>query len=104
MAVVNVVGSVLHFILKVVLLPVQAILTLLELSISFIGGLVLFLTKAFGVLLIVAAIFDWITKTYSSKEIMETFVTGLCVAIIPEALVAWGVAGIEILKDFLYDL
>lgn len=35
---------------------------------------------------------------------METFVTGLCVAIIPEALVAWGVAGIEILKDFLYDL
>ncbi|SCY10829.1 hypothetical protein [Butyrivibrio sp. INlla14] len=104
MAVLDGIESVLHFMLKVALLPVQAVLTLLELSISFLGGMVLLVTKIFGFMLVVCAVFELISKTGTSDWILEMFLTGVGVAVIPEALVTWGIGGIELLKEFLYEI
>lgn len=104
MTVLKGIGAVLHFLLKAALLPVQAVLTLLEIAISFLGGMVLLVTRIFGFLLVVCAAFELITKTGTSEWILEMFISGVCVAVIPDALVSWGLAGIELLKAVLYEL
>ena len=67
---------VIRFILRIVLLPVQAILTLLMLAIdSFING---------------SASLGW-----------QGLIVGIIVAVVPQALTIWGAEGIVCLKELL---
>ena len=78
---------VIRFILRIVLLPVQAILTLLMLAIDFIGGLANLVCWVLGVFFVIGGICSFINGSASLG--------------VPQALTLWGAAGIGCLKELL---
>lgn len=93
------VGTVLRFILKIVLLPVQAVLTLLMLAIGFIGGLANLVCWVLGVFFIIGGICSFINGSASLG--WQGVIVGILVAVIPQALTIWGAEGIGCLKELL---
>jgi hypothetical protein len=59
------VGTVLRFVLRVVLLPVQAVLTLLMLAIGFIGGLANIVCWLLGAFFVIGGICSFINGSAS---------------------------------------
>lgn len=79
---------VIRFILKIVLLPVQAILTLLILAIDFIGGLANLVCWVLGVFFVIGGICSFINGSASLG--WQGLIVGIIVAVVPQALNSMG--------------
>lgn len=101
MAVLYGIGTVLRFILKVALLPVQAVLTLLMLAMAFIGSLTCTLFETIGTLGVICGLYEFISSTGSAASGWQFLIGGILLVIIPQALTIWGEVGLLNLKDFL---
>lgn len=101
MSVVDVIGNVLRFLVRIMLLPVQAALTLILLAVEFLSGLLCVVGGMIGFLAIVAAIVELCSASGTGANALYYFIGGLCFAVIPQALSIWGEVGILGLKDFL---
>ncbi|WP_029070340.1 hypothetical protein [Kandleria vitulina] len=93
------VGTVLRFVLRVVLLPVQAVLTLLMLAIGFIGGLANIVCWLLGAFFVIGGICSFINGSASLG--WQGLIVGIIVAVVPQALTLWGAEGIVCLKELL---
>ena len=87
---------VIRFIIRIVLLPVQAILTLL---IDFIGGLANLVCWVLGVFFVIGGICSFINGSASLG--WQGLIVGIIVAVVPQALTIWGAEGIGCLKELL---
>jgi hypothetical protein len=101
MAVLHGVGMFFRFVLRLVLLPVQAVLTLLYLAVNFVGGLAIFVFWLLGVFLVIGGIADFICNNSLTTMGWQEIVIGVLIAVIPQALMVWGSEGILGLKEFL---
>ena len=90
---------VIRFILRIVLLPVQAILTLLMLAIDFIGGLANLVCWVLGVFFVIGGICSFINGAAALG--WQGLIVGIIVAVVPQALTIWGAEGIGMLKEVL---
>jgi hypothetical protein len=99
MTVLNGIGTVLRFILRIALLPVQAVLTLLMLAIGFIGGLTNLVCWVLGVFFVIGGICSFINGSASLG--WQGLIVGIIVAVVPQALTLWGAEGIGCLKELL---
>ena len=88
---------VIRFILRIVLLPIQAILTLLMLAIDFIGGLANLVCWVLGVFFVIGGSFI----NGSASLGWQGLIVGIIVAVVPQALTIWGAEGIVCLKELL---
>lgn len=93
------VGTVFRFILRIALLPVQAVLTLLMLAIAFIGGLANIVCWLLGAFFVIGGICSFINGTASLG--WQGLIVGIIVAVVPQALTLWGAEGIGCLKELL---
>ena len=93
------VGIVFRFILRVALLPVQAVLTLLMLAIGFIGGLANIVCWLLGAFFVIGGICSFINGSASLG--WQGLIVGIIVAVVPQALTIWGAEGIGCLKELL---
>ena len=93
------VGIVFRFILRIALLPVQAVLTLLMLAIGFIGGLANIVCWLLGAFFVFGGICSFING--SATLGWQGFIVGIIVAVVPQALTIWGAEGIGCLKEVL---
>lgn len=101
MTILCVIGTILRFLLRVVLLPVQAVLTLVLIAIDFVSGLAGIVFGFAGAICIIGGLVELISKTGSTSLGIEGLVGGICLAVIPQALAIWGEAGIIGLKGML---
>lgn len=99
MAVLYGVGTVFRFILRIALLPVQAVLTLLMLAIGFIGGLANIICWLLGAFFVIGGICSFINGSASLG--WQGLIVGIIVAVVPQALTLWGAEGILGLKELL---
>ena len=95
------IGTVLRFILRVALLPIQAVLTLLLLAMAFIGSLACTLFEIIGTIGIICGLYEYISSTGSAISGWQFLIGGILLVIIPQALTIWGEAGLLNLKDLL---
>ena len=93
------VGTVLRVILRIALLPVQAVLTLLMLAIGFIGGLASIVFELLGVFLVIGGLCSFATDSASLG--WQGIIVGIIVAVVPQALTLWGEECLIGLKDLL---
>lgn len=92
-------GTVLRVILRISLLPVQAVLTLLMLAIGFIGGLANIVCWLLGAFFVIGGICSFINESTSLG--WQGVIVGIIVAVVPQALNLCGTDGILGLKEFL---
>lgn len=95
------IGTVLRFILRIALLPVQAILTLLMLAIGFIGDLANIVCWLLGAFFVIVGVCSFISPVGSVSLGWQGIIAGILIAIIPQALTIWGAEGILGLNDLL---
>ena len=88
------IGTVLRFILRIALLPVQAVLTLLML-----GGLANIVCWLLGAFFVFGGICSFING--SAALGWQGLIVGIIVAVVPQALTLWGAEGIGSLKELL---
>lgn len=88
------IGTVLRFILRIALLPVQAVLTLLML-----GGLANIVCWLLGAFFVIGGICSFINGSASLG--WQGLIVGIIVAVVPQALTIWGAEGIGCLKELL---
>ena len=93
------VGIVFRFILRIALLPVQAVLTLLMLAIGFIGGLANIVCWLLGAFFVIGGICSFINRSASLG--WQGLTVGIIVAVVPQALTIWGAEGIGCIKELL---
>jgi len=92
---------VLRFILRIALLPVQAVLTLLMFAIGFVGGLANIIFWLLGVFFVIGGVCSFISPVGSTYLGCQGIIVGIIVAGIPQALTLWGAEGIGYLKELL---
>lgn len=95
------IGTIFRFILSVVLLPVQAVLTLVMLAMAFAGSLACTLSEIIGTLSVICGLYEFISSTGSATSGWQFLIGGILLVIIPQALTIWGEAGLLNLKDLL---
>lgn len=95
------IGTVLRFILRIALLPVQAILTLLMLAIGFIGGLANIVCWLLGAFFVIGGVCSFISPVGSVSIGWQGLIAGILIAVIPQALTLWGEEGLLGLKELL---
>jgi hypothetical protein len=88
------IGTVLRFILRIALLPVQAVLTLLML-----GGLANIVCWLLGAFFVIGGICSFINGSASLG--WQGLIVGILVAVVPQDLTIWGAEGIGCLKELL---
>jgi len=88
------IGTVLRFILRIALLPVQAVLTLLML-----GGLANIVCWLLGAFFVIGGICSFINGSASLG--WQGLIVGIIVAVVPQTLTIWGAEGIGCLKELL---
>ena len=93
------IGTVLRFVLRIALLPVQAVLTLLMLAIGFVGGLASVVFYLLGVFLVIGGLCSFINGAASLG--WQGLIAGIVVAVVPQALTLWGEEGLLGLKELL---
>ena len=94
MTVLYVIVSILRFVLRVILLPVQAILTLLLLSLGFISGLTELVFGILGAICFFGGLFELLSSTGSTALGWQGIIGGILFVVIPQALALWGEMGI----------
>lgn len=95
------IGMIIRFILRVVLLPVQAVLTLVMLAMAFVGSLACTLFEIIGTLGVICGLYEFISSTGLATTGWQFLIGGILFVIIPQALTIWGEVGLLNLKDFL---
>lgn len=95
------IGTVLRFILRIALLPVQAVLTLVMLAMAFVGSLACTLFEIIGMLCVICGLYEFISSTGSATSGWQFLIGGILLVIIPQALTIWGEEGLLNLKDLL---
>lgn len=95
------IGTVLRFILRIALLPVQAVLTLVMLAMAFVGSLACTLFEIIGTLGVICGLYEFISSTGSATSGWQFLIGGILLVIIPQALTIWGEAGLLNLKELL---
>ena len=93
------IGTILRFILRIALLPVQAVLTLLMLAIGFVGGLANIVCWLLGAFFVMGGICSFING--STTIGWQGLIVGIIIAVVPQALTFWGAEGIGCLKELL---
>lgn len=93
--------TVLRFILRIALLPVQAVLTLLVLAIDFLSGWAILAFRIIGVLFLFGGLCQFISKTGSTSLGLQGIIVAVIIVVVPQALTIWGQAGILGLKELL---
>ena len=88
------IGIVLRFILRIALLPVQAVLTLLML-----GGLANIVCWLLGAFFVIGGICSFINGSASLG--WQGLIVGIIVTLVPQALTIGGAEGIGCLKELL---
>lgn len=101
MIVFYVIGTIVRFILRVVLLPVQVVLTLLMLAMAFVGSLTCTLFEIIGTFGVICGLYEFIISTGSATSGWQFLIGDILLVIIPRALTIWGEAGLLNLKDLL---
>ena len=93
------IGTILRFILRIALLPVQAVLTLLMLAIGFVSGLANIVCWLLGAFFVMGGICSFING--STTIGWQGLIVGIIVAVVPQALTFWGAERIGCLKELL---
>ena len=93
--------TVLRFILRIALLPVQAVLTLLVLAIDFLSGWAILAFRIIGALFLFGGLCQFISKTGSASLGWQGIMVAVIIVAVPQALTIWGQAGILGLKELL---
>ena len=93
--------TVLRFILRIALLPVQAVLTLLVLAIDFLSGWAILAFRIIGALFLFGGLCQFISKTGSTSLGLQGIIVSVIIVVVPQALIIWGQAGILGLKELL---
>lgn len=93
--------TVLRFILRIALLPVQAVLTLLVLAIDFLSGWAILAFRIIGALFLLGGLCQFISKTGSASLGWQGIIVAVIIVAVPQALTIWGQAGILGLKELL---
>lgn len=101
MTVLYVIGTILRFILRVALLPVQAVLTIVLLAVGFISGLAQFVFGIAGAICFIGGLVELFSKTGSASLGWQGIIAGTLFVVIPQAVAIWGELGIISLKDLL---
>ncbi len=96
-----VIGSVLRFLLRIILLPVQAVLTLLLLAVGFVSGMAQFVFGIAGAICFIGGLVELFSKTRSASLGWQGVIVGTLFVVIPQAIAIWGELGIISLKDLL---
>ena len=86
--------TVLRFILRIALLPVQAVLTLLVLVIDFLSGWAILAFRIIGALFLFGGLCQFISKTGSTSLGLQGIIVSVIIVVVPQALTIWGQAGI----------
>lgn len=95
------IGTVLRFILRIALFPIQAVLTLLMLAMAFVGSLTCTLFEIIGTLGVICGLYEFISSTGSATSGCQFLIGGILLVVIPQALTIWGEVGLLNLKDLL---
>ena len=93
--------TVIRFILRIVLLPVQAMLTLLILAIDFLSGWAILAFRILGALFLFGGLCEFISKTGSTSLGWQGIIVAVIIVAVPQAVVIWGEAGILRFKELL---
>ena len=93
--------TVLRFILRIALLPVQAVLTFLVLAIDFLSGWAILAFRIIGALFLFGGLCQFISKTGSTSLGLQGIIVSVIIVVVPQALTIWGQAGILGLKELL---
>jgi hypothetical protein len=101
MVILRVVGTMLHFVLKLISIVLQAILTFVGTVIAFVGGLVTVIGVLFGTICVLGSLFGLIAGITVGHEFWMMFIGGICFAAIPMTLQTWGQGGICAVKGLL---
>ncbi len=97
----SVFGSVLHFLLKVVLLPVQIVLTILICMIDFAGGVFGFIFGLIGGFIILAGLSCLFMPPVDWKLFFEAMITGTVIGSFPRMVRYFGESVLVGMKSFL---
>jgi hypothetical protein len=93
--------TVIRFILRIVLLPVQAMLTLLILAIDFLSGWAILAFRILGALFLFGGLCEFISKAGSTSVGWQGIIVAVIIVAVPQAVVIWGEAGILRFKELL---
>lgn len=93
--------TVLRFILRIVLLPVQAVLTLLVLAIDFLSGWAILAFRIIGALFLLGGLCQFISKTGSASLGWQGIIVAVIIVVVPQALTIWGEGGLLRIKEML---
>lgn len=93
--------TVLRFILRIALLPVQAVLALLVLAIDFLSGWAILAFRIIGALFLFGGLCQFISKTGSASLGWQGIIVAVIIVVVPQALTIWGAEGIGCLKELL---
>ncbi|SFL21721.1 hypothetical protein SAMN05216390_11473 [Lachnospiraceae bacterium KH1T2] len=101
MAALKVIGSILRFILRIVLLPVQALLTILQLAFGFASGVIMIIFILLGGLFCFGGVISLITNPEDVVFAIEAIIIGALIFAVPMAIKTWGTGAIMIVKELL---
>ena len=93
--------TVIRFILRIVLLPVQAMLTLLILAIDFLSGWAILAFRILGAQFLFGGLCEFISKTGSTSLGWQAIIVAVIIVAVPQAVVIWGEARILRFKELL---
>lgn len=82
-------------------MPVQAVFTLMMLTMVFVGSLACTLFEIIGTLGVICGLYEFISSTGSAITGWQFLIGGILFVIIPQAMMIWGEVGLLNLKDFL---
>ena len=102
MAALKAILTVIRFILiKPFILVLQMILTVISVTIVFVGGIAMVIGCIIGALLVIFSVFGLIAGQGPDSGFYSMFICGVCMGVIPTTLQIWGQKGIGMLKGLL---
>ena len=101
MAALQIIGSILRLILRIVLLPVQAILTMLMCILGFAGSMFGIVFRIAGGAIMLGAFAELLYPPANWFMFWETLVAGAVIGSLPEILTNWGEMFLGFIKESL---
>lgn len=101
MAACKVIFKIIRLILKPFVLILQMILTIISITIGFLGGIAMIVGCIIGALLVIFSVFGLMTGQELDSSFYSMFICGVCLGVIPTTLQVWGQKGIGMLKGLL---
>lgn len=101
MTALKVILTVIRMILKPVVLVLQMMLTVVSVTIGFLGGIAMLIGCVIGALLVIFSVFGLMSGQVVGTGFYSMFLCGICFGVIPTTLQIWGQTGIGMLKGLL---